>query len=101
MIDVRWHRAARAEAAAAAAFYRSKRPGLAQHLLQNLEEALRKLQRRPRAYPRVEANVYKCRVPHFPYGILYRVREADFEEPRIEILALMHLRRAPTGGRSE
>jgi hypothetical protein len=36
-MNLRWHGEARAEADAAAAFYRDKRSGLAQHFLDSLE----------------------------------------------------------------
>ena len=43
-MKIRWHGEARAEAdaAAAAAFYHEKQPGLTQRFLDNLEEALHK-----------------------------------------------------------
>ena len=86
----RWHAEARAEADAAAAFYNDKQPGLAQRFLDNLEEALHRIQRHPQAYRQVEGEIRKCRVAHFPYGVIYRAR-SDF----IEIIAVMHLRRSP------
>ena len=85
---LRWHAEARAEAAAA--FYNDKQPGLAQRFLDDLEEALHRIQRNPQACRQVEAAIRKCRVAHFPYGIIYRVR-SDL----IEIIAVMHLRRSP------
>lgn len=87
---LRWHAEARAEADAAAAFYHDKQPDLAQRFLDDLEEALHRIQRHPQAYRQVEHAVRKCRVMHFPYGVIYRVR-SDL----IEIIAVMHIRRAP------
>jgi plasmid stabilization system protein ParE len=46
----RWHREARAEADTAAAFYNDQHPGLAQRFFDDLEEALRRIQRHPLAY---------------------------------------------------
>jgi toxin ParE1/3/4 len=89
-MKLRWHAEARAEADAAAAFYNDRQPGLAQRFLDDLEEALHRIQRHPQAYRQVEAAIRKCRVAHFPYGVIYRVR-TDV----IEIIAVMHLRRAP------
>jgi toxin ParE1/3/4 len=85
-----WHGEARAEAEAAAAFYNEKQPGLAQRFLDDLEDALQRIQRHPQAYRLVEGDIRKCRVAHFPYGIIYRVR-SDL----IEIIAVMHLRQSP------
>jgi plasmid stabilization system protein ParE len=89
-MKLRWHGEARMEADAAAAFYNDKQPGLAQRFLDDLEEALHRIRRHPLAYRQVENDVRKCRVAHFPYGLIYRVRTEH-----IEILAVMHLRRAP------
>jgi plasmid stabilization system protein ParE len=86
----RWHGEARAEADAAAVFYKEKQPGLTVRFLDSLEDALRRIERHPLAYRQVENDVRKCRVTHFPYGVIYRVRSEY-----IEILAVMHLRRAP------
>ena len=51
---------------------------------------LHRIQRHPLAYRQVEGDIRKCRVTHFPYGVIYRVR-SDL----IEIIAVMHLRRSP------
>ena len=89
-MSLRWHGEARAEVDATAAFYKDKRPGLANHFLDSLEEALHRIQRHPQAYRKVEGEIRKCRVPHFPCGVIYRARSGV-----IEIIAIMHLRRAP------
>ena len=89
-MNLRWHEEARAETDAAAAFYRDKQPGLAQRFLDSLDDALRRIQRHPLVYRQVEGDVRKCRVPRFPYGVIYRV-QATF----IEIIAVIHLRRSP------
>jgi len=89
-VKFRWHDEARAEADAAAAFYNERQPGLAQRFLDDLEDVLRRIQRHPEAYRRIEGDIRKCRVPHFPYGVIYRVR-SDV----IQIVAVMHTRRSP------
>lgn len=86
----RWHGEARAEVNDAASFYKEKQSGLAVRFLDSLEDALRRIERHPLAYRQVENDVRKCRVTHFPYGVIYRVRSEY-----IEILAVMHLRRTP------
>jgi len=48
------------------------------------------VQSNPLLYRIVEANLRKCRVLRFPYGLLFRDRE-----DHIEIIAVMHLRRRP------
>lgn len=85
-----WHGEAKAEADAAAAFYHRERPGLALRFLDDLEEALHRVQRHPHVYRQVAIGIRKCRVRHFPYGVIYRLR-GDL----IEVIAIMHLRRSP------
>lgn len=85
-----WHDDARAEADAAARFYKDKQPGLALRFLDSLDETLHRIQRHPDLCRRVEGDIRKCRVPHFPYGVIYRTRIGF-----IEIIAVMHLRRPP------
>lgn len=89
-MKLRWHGEARAEADAAAAFYHDKQPDLAQRFLDDLEDALHRVQRHPESYRQIDSDIRKCRVRHFPYGVIYRAR-SNF----IEIIAVMHLRRAP------
>lgn len=86
-MTVRWHPDARAEADAAAAFYRCKRATLADRFLDSLEEAVRRAEIRPGIYPQPEPGVRTCRFKTFPYALVFR-GEAD-----IEIVAVMHLRR--------
>ena len=89
-MTLRWHEEAREEADAAVAFYKEKQLSLAQRFLDDLEVALRRIQRHPQAYRQVEGDIRKCRVSHFPYGVIYR-----FRSDHIEIIAVMHLRRSP------
>lgn len=89
-MNLRWHEEANAEVDAAAAFYHDKQPGLAQRFLDSLEDALRRIQRHPQVYRPVEGDIRKCRVPHYPYGVIYRARSGF-----IEIIAVMHVRRSP------
>jgi len=46
-MKLRWHGEARAEADAAVAFYNEKQPVLAQRFLDDLEDALHRIQRHP------------------------------------------------------
>ena len=89
-MELKWHAEARLEADAAAAFYKEKRPGLEQRFLDSLENILRRIQRHPKAYRGIEGELRKCRLPHFPYGVIYRI-----QSNHIEIIAIMHLRRSP------
>lgn len=89
-MQVRWHREARSEAHEAARFYAERQPGLDQRFLDLLEDALHRIRRRPEMYPKVEGDIHKCKLPHFPYGIIYRARSET-----VVILAVMHLKREP------
>ena len=90
MTKIRWHKEARLEAEVAANFYREKQRGLEVRFLDSLEDAVRRIQRHPMMYRKVEGDLRKCKLPHFPYGVIYRVRPES-----IEIIAVMHIRRAP------
>ena len=89
-MHVRWHPAAQEEATAAAQFYWERQPGLEQRFLDILEDALHRILRRPQLYPKVADNIHKCKLPRFPYGVMYRTKPDT-----IEVLAVMHLRREP------
>ncbi|CAG0963232.1 hypothetical protein GPROT1_00973 [Gammaproteobacteria bacterium] len=85
-----WDEEALSEADAAAVFYQQKQPGLGQRFLDNLEDAVSRIAHHPYIYRKIEANIRKCKLPHFPYGVIYRM-QAD----TIQIIAVMHLRQEP------
>lgn len=87
---LRWHEEALREAKAAAAFYREKQPGLEKRFLDTLEDALARIRRHPNLYRQIETNIRKCKLPRFPYGVVYRIQPGH-----IEIVAVVHMRRAP------
>ena len=87
---LRWHPAARAEANHAANHYREKRRGLELQFLDRLEEALGRIVRRPNIHRQLIHSVRSCRIPHFPYAVIFRATTES-----VEIIAVMHVRRAP------
>ena len=87
---LRWLTEAVKEVDAASSFYQEKQPGLEQRFLEVLEDALRRIQRRPKMYQTIEGEIRKCKLPRFPYGIIFRMKPEH-----IEIIAVMHLRRQP------
>jgi toxin ParE1/3/4 len=91
MRPYRLHPEAFQEVDEAASFYKERQPGLEKRFLEALQDAIARIRRNPLMYRRVEGEVRKCRVPHFPYGLIFRVDEND----SLEILAVMHLRRRP------
>ena len=89
-MHIRWHPEAQLEAGEAARFYGERQPGLEQRFLDILEDAPHRIRRRPQMYLKVAGEIHKCKLPRFPYGIIYRMKPDV-----IEILAIMHLRREP------
>ena len=85
-----FHPEAFAEADKAAAFYKAQQPNLEVRFLEALNDTISRIRRNPSIYRRLEGEVRKCRVPRFPYGVIYRVGS-----DRIEVIAVMHLRQQP------
>lgn len=89
-MTIRWQTEAVEEVDAIAAFYQGIQPGLEQRFLEVLEDALRRIGRRPQMYQTIEKNIRRCKLPRFPYGIIFRVKPEH-----LEIIAVMHLHRQP------
>ena len=75
----------------AAAFYKERQPGLEKRFLEALQDTIARIRRNPLLYRRVEGEIRKSRLLRFPYGVIYRLDESA----RVEILAVMHLRKQP------
>ncbi len=86
----RYHPAAEAEMAQAAAWYESQQPDLGKRFLAEIQDAVNRILLHPELYALVENDVRLCRVRTFPFGLLFRIRP-DF----IAIMAVMHLHRDP------
>lgn len=82
--------AARSELQEAFAFYDQEQTGLGQRFLTELEECRERIERLPDAWHPLGAGFRRCRLRHFPYGLIYRIAG-----DRIEIIAVAHLHRAP------
>ncbi len=87
---IRWFVEAVDEVDAVAGFYQEKQSGLEQRFLEVLEDAVWRIQRRPQVYQIIWGEIRRCKLPRFPYGIIFRVKSEH-----IEIIAVMHLRRQP------
>jgi plasmid stabilization system protein ParE len=85
-----FHPEARLEYREAAAFYRSRRPGLGAAFSLEVEAAIQRILEAPNRWRFLEQDVRTCRTRTFPYAILYTV-----ELDSILIVAVMHLRREP------
>lgn len=84
------HAAARIELLESARYYESQQPGLGGRFLETVADAINRIQAHPGMYRRIFDTWHQCRIPRFPFGIIYRVRDR-----RIEIIAVMHLHRKP------
>lgn len=85
-----FHPEARAEFIESVRYYERQQPGLGRRFLDGVTEAISRIQAHPNMYRLIFGNWRQCRVPKFPFGIIYRI-----ENRRIEIIAVMHLRRNP------
>lgn len=73
MRQLRWSRVARSDMAAIDAYYRTRSPEFAQHVLAQAVAAGRMLQQHPQAGPMIDdEGVRKWRVARTPYILLYR-----------------------------
>ncbi|MBL7074928.1 type II toxin-antitoxin system RelE/ParE family toxin [candidate division KSB1 bacterium] len=90
MKPVQFHAEARAELFESIRYYESQQSGLGKRLMAALRDAVQRIQANPLLYHILEDDIRQCRVLRFPYGLIYRCKEE-----RIEIIAVMHLRRKP------
>ena len=72
-------------------YYESQQTGLGQRFNEAVIEAVRRIQAHPNMYRLAGSKQCRqCRIPKFPFGIIYRINNN-----RIEIIAVMHLHRKP------
>jgi plasmid stabilization system protein ParE len=75
---------------AAAVWYEDQRSGLAARFLDELDLVFHRIKGNPRQFPRVEGDVHRALLRHFPYGVYFLVASED-----INVLAVLHLHREP------
>lgn len=90
MIQVLFHPEAETELIAAATWYEGEQADLGKRFLSSLEDGISRMRINPNLFPLVDGDVRRCLLRTFPFGILFR-SHGD----RIEIIAVMHLRRNP------
>jgi plasmid stabilization system protein ParE len=71
-------------------FYKTQQAGLEKRFIEAVEDAINRICRNPLLYRKIDENVRKCRLLHFPYAIIFRPTSE-----RIEVIAVMHLRNQP------
>lgn len=85
-----FHPEALIEANEVAQFYEERQSGLGNRFIEVLTDVLSRIRRNLLLYRKAYKNIRKCRVLHFPYGVIFR----DQKE-MIQIIAVMHLKRKP------
>lgn len=78
--------------ASARAWYNGQRRGLGAGFIGEITAALERISSRPGMYDLVHVDVRACRVHRFPYLVYFRVLS-----DRIEVLAVLHGSRHPSG----
>jgi toxin ParE1/3/4 len=90
MKPVKFHPSAEIEMHEAAKYYELKTKDLGKRFLNEVQDAIRRIQINPRLYHKIYNDVRRCLTYFFPFGIIFR--EKAFQ---IEIIAVMHLKRKP------
>lgn len=85
-----FHPEAETEFAQAIEYYEEHEVSLGYDFAVEVYSAIERAAAHPKAWPLMEAEIRRCLVRRFPYGILYAE-----EEEGIFILAVMHLHRDP------
>lgn len=75
---------------AAAFWYEDQRSGLGARFLDELDDVFRRIVNNPRQFPRLEAEVQRALLRHYPYGVYFVA-----DEGCVTILAVLHLHRHP------
>jgi len=90
MTPVVFHPEAEAEMLASARWYEERCAGLGAQFLDEVEAAASRIAVTPEAWAIVKGDIRRHLLRRFPFGVLYRP-----QQDRIQILAVMHLRREP------
>ena len=90
MSPVEFHPSAGEELVQSARYYQAQTAGLGRRFAAAVLDAVHRIQESPLLYRLIEGDIRRCRVLRFPYGVVYRIKPE-----RIEVLAVMHLRRQP------
>jgi hypothetical protein len=90
-VKLRIHSDAREEARAAAQYHEVKRKGYGKKLCQAFQEALQRIKRNPKAFPRYgDSRFRKCVLQKFRYTIFF----AELEDI-VWVAAVVHQKRQP------
>lgn len=70
--------------------YDSINVDLGNHFIQEIEQALERIEQFPEAWTLLSTNSRRCRLSSFPYGVVYQITSQG-----IMIVAVMHFQRKP------
>ncbi|MDT4332269.1 type II toxin-antitoxin system RelE/ParE family toxin [Methylomonas sp. MED-D] len=84
------HPQAREELEQAILFYQKQQAGLEKRLIDAVDDATHRVCNNPMLYRKVDDETRKCRILRFPYALVFREKAG-----KLEILAVMHLRKQP------
>lgn len=90
MKAVRFHPEALRELLESAKFYENEQAGLGKRFLEAVRACTEKIRLFPAMYPCVEGEARRCRVAHFPFGVVFREKN-----DQIHIVAVIHCKRDP------
>ena len=85
-------RSAKAELAEAVNWYDARLPEAADRFVDEFEALKNRLMQNPRQFPAVRRDIHRAGFRSFPYGLFFRIREA---EDRVEIFGCFHASRNP------
>lgn len=90
MRRLRVRKAARAEIAAAFAWYLERSPQAAGRFLEAVDEAMRLIEEAPERHPVIRGRLRRLLVQWFPYGVYYKVYPST-----ISVVGVIHGHRHP------
>ena len=85
-----FHPDARAEMEESAVWYESRKPGLGDEFLLEVQSRLARIVNQPERWREVEVGVRSCPLSRFPFAIIFRIRAET-----VQIIAIKHHRRRP------
>ena len=89
-MNIRFLPVAERELDEAIEYYDHEKEGLGQVFWLDVKHALGHIVAFPNAWRRLSARTRRCRLRHFPYGLIYQVRKHE-----LLIVAVAHLHRKP------
>ena len=94
-VRISFHPAAVAEVEAAVQWYAERSPVAARAFAVEVNACVERVGEAPERWPRYVHGTRRYRFPHFPFSLVYRVRDEE-----IEIVAVAHHRKRPGYWRS-